>query len=428
MAIKRYMLYTDTAKASADFETRIKQRGVNTQDPPYNSVGNGVFDDTASVTLANADAVAASVSLMLPSGTFLMTAFPAPLAPPIGRGKMQSATYRLTGLFAALTIALSNWTAGTGGSNLLHNPDSNFFTGNVNSSVIAGGRGPNYTNRIVQAGANVVELAGITSGGDNYIEVLAGWIGGGAHHIAGLNDTGAGSHIAIGGGSTNTVRADYAGIFCGFNNSCYGIKAVICGGDSNRIGVTADQTLSRGSYIGAGVSNTIDGIHGWIPSGNLCKVQKDYGGAYGMGAVANYRGEIAHASYFKVFAGDRQYSDMALQRQTTDGVATQLVGDPTAAASIAVGANTHLTIFAIVQGVRTDVLGSVAHYWVTGNVSNIGGALAIKAQATTTLQEDVAGYNADLQVSGGNVMVRGTGAAAHTVEWFARVFYTQVRI
>jgi hypothetical protein len=96
--------------------------------------------------------------------------------------------------------------------------------------------------------------------------------------------------------------------------------------------------------------------------------------------------------------------------QTTDATVTNLLAIPTASS------NGYL-ITCDVGGYSTA--NTFGGYIIRVSARNVAGTLTIVGSATTTVGEDVAGWDVTAIVSGTNIVIQVTGAAATTIRWHA---------
>jgi hypothetical protein len=114
-------------------------------------------------------------------------------------------------------------------------------------------------------GANS-ELSVIGGGYDNTIGTTASatTIAGGAHHVV----ANSASHAAILGGAYQTVNASYGASIAGTLNTVDSSFSVVCGGQSNIAGDTAQDAIdTRSAFVGAGASNASLGLRSAIVGG-----------------------------------------------------------------------------------------------------------------------------------------------------------------
>ena len=323
-----------------------------------------------------------------------------------------------------LEVLEGNWTAEQGGRVYFFNPDSVDIQSTLkNSIVVLGGRGD--TGYRVTVGPNA-ELAFHGGGGDTLLDHLAGTICGGAHHIMTKNNIGEGSHGFIGGGSFQEVYGDYCFIGGGTLNKNHAIKATIVGGDSNRIGVITDQQVGRNSFVGGGYLNTVDGKYAWVPSGQLCKAQKDYSSAWGFSSTSNLYGTMANSSGSFTTAGDNNTLRGKLRRTTTNTTATQLLLDGSSQ-TLTMGSNSLWTGRVLISAYRTDAAETASYSLTFSAVADGAAVVTIKSSSLTVLHEDNAAYNVDVIASASTVQIRAIGVASSNIRWSASFEIDEVR-
>jgi len=103
---------------------------------------------------------------------------------------------------------------------------------------------------------------------------------------------------------------------------------------------------------------------------------------------------------------------------TTDATQTTI-------ATMPVPTDTMMSLQAAVKGMRTGgssgSVGDAASYGIHAGVINTGGTARIVGQNSTLNAEDQAAWGATFTASGGNVLLRVTGAVNNTIAWFATV-------
>lgn len=261
--------------------------------------------------------------------------------------------------------------------------------------------GDGYRNRL----GSTTNLSAIF-GGDNDFDALAVFNMG--HHNAADVADGV-SHAWMFGTYLNNGGA--YGINMGTENDNWSHKSAILSGQSHRIGTQGAPSDGRNSVVVGGYQCTIDGDYA-LAFGYGTKATADYSQATGYGSVANTAGERVFSSTTSGTAGARQVGKYHLSRDISGGVATQLLSAGSARAAI--GSKSTLTISAYINAARTDVEGETASYRLDAQVSNMGGTLAVKSQSLTVIHEDVAGWNADIIVSGSTWQIRFQGVASQT--------------
>ena len=131
-------------------------------------------------------------------------------------------------------------------------------------------------------------------------------------------------------------------------------------------------------------------------------------------------------------AGDAQASTVMLTKQTTDATTTSLLpGNSVGGANagiLLIPADTAWAFSCLIIGRATtsDVNGA---YQITGLAKNNGGTVALVGTPTvTTIAEDTLAstWNASVTVSGGNLLIQVTGAAATTIRWVGRFETSEV--
>lgn len=294
-------------------------------------------------------------------------------------------------------------------------------------NIVGGPRNPNisggvgYRNRL--GGTTVLS---VILGGDNDIDALAAFNIG--HHNAADVTDGASHPIMIG---TYLNAGEAYGIAMGTENDNWARNAAIIGGRDHRIGTQGGGADARNSFIGGGATNTIDGQYAGIIGGQLCKATQDYSYAGGYGAVANTAGERVFSSVLSGTNGFRQISEYHVSRDISGTVATQLL--TAGAVRTAIGAKSTVSLQAQINAARTDVEGETGAWVLNAQLSNMGGTWAVKSQSVTTVHADVAtgggrvAWVVDVIATGGTWQVRFKGENAMTfiVDAYVREIMTR---
>lgn len=341
----------------------------------------------------------------------------------------------------------------------------NYIEPSVLGAAIIQGRDGYYSYLTADSGV------GCSTGGDNYIDQLAGMAYG--YHIDLVKDTnGLGSHGAAFGGSWKRLRGDYSGSFAGTQHVVSGQNAVVIGGNQHSLGSETDALLSRRSSIVGGQLCVLNGINSFIYSSDQSTMTGDNGGVLGgtlhtnaatqsviTGGNTNEHTSAAVRSvtlagqrnkttaFMAVTSGSDCLNDVDYSYTQANGkfanqgdcqthhvVARRLgaAGSTTVDITAQGGGgapylytprpNSIMTFDFNVNCARTDVVGQTASFNVRGSVTNIGGTLTIKAQTTTVDHRDDAAYNCVLALAGGStaVVLRATvPSTSHVTRWNA---------
>ncbi|WP_448191261.1 hypothetical protein [Azospirillum sp. sgz301742] len=204
----------------------------------------------------------------------------------------------------------------------------------------------------------------------------------------------AGNNVAIGGFLTGTN---------GQNLSIQGDAGavVIGGGTTTSLLVTGTDLLLDPSY-----ALSVDGVNADLtlrPAGTGKVVLDGPVQVKGKFTVANTAGTISR-------------DVRILSATTTTGSLTALTG-----ATLAIATNTVVDFEIRVKGHRSDVFGEVAKYKLSFTVKNASGSLTIGPILKTIVQEDDSTWDADVAVSGTNIVINVTGASGKTIQWVAVV-------
>lgn len=330
----------------------------------------------------------------------------------------------------------------------------------------------NDEGAIVAVGSNVGALG--SARGTNAVDLqvaraAAGQVASGARSFigGGQNNTAAGTECAVGGGEDNTAGAvgqNHSVVAGGSGNAATGQEAFVGGGQDNIASNTQSSVVGgdtnlcdaaegfvgggRGNiehgpdgaivagvanviqvgtangFIGAGLSNDINGDYSAICGGELNATSADYTSiAGGRHAVADKFGQRAYGAGFFASVGDCQQSDLIWRITTTNATITEAFLDGVSLrATIAAG---RTVAFDILVSARSSA-GVSAAWTVRGAINNNGGTTAlVSAVATPTVIAD--GTGATWGVAGGVTVdadngadalrVRVTGALATTIRW-----------
>ncbi len=237
-------------------------------------------------------------------------------------------------------------------------------------------------------------------------------------------------------------------MICGGNfNSASGSFAVIVGGggNTNYDSFLGNSASGFASFIGAGYKNTVTGNYSVIVGGetntangltstigggklNIVSSGADYSTiSGGIEAQANNYGQVVNASGKFTVAGDAQTSVFVLRNQTTAAAATSLFLNGSTL-RIAIPTNGAMTFKVTIIGKITGQTATVGGWEIIGSISNNGAgtAVIIGANITRTLNTPAGWGVPTVGVSGQNMDIQVTGAAATTIDWVARVETVEV--
>ena len=244
--------------------------------------------------------------------------------------------------------------------------------------------------------------------------------GDGAIAIGENTDATGANSIAIGGEVSDAASADATGveaIAIGVNSLADADDAIALGAsssaggtDSIAIGQGTDATGANCIAIGGNTNDT--------DSADCSAVDSV---AIGQHVIADDIGEFAFASGEFSTQSDAHTSVFVLRNQTTDNTQTELFSDGSAG-DISVPSSCTVSFRINVVGRQTNATAG-AGYLVVGVIDNNAGTTALVGSvATTTVGEDVAGWDvtvtADDTNDGINVLV--DGAVGDSVNWVAR--------
>jgi Pectate lyase superfamily protein len=233
----------------------------------------------------------------------------------------------------------------------------------------------------------------------------------------GLRNTASGPTTTVSGGQSNSASATWATVGGGQSNTASGSTASVGGGQSN-------AASANWATVGGGQSNTASGIQSWIPGG----LSADTRNAYGKGAWAS--GTIGAA-------GDAQAGEQVLRRQGADATAIRLTADNTApgnanTANLPNNGTYLVRLMAIARqtGGTAGTVGDSAAWEVAALVRRganaastvlVGGGGALVAPAFSDAGAAAWRLSVAADTTAGGLAVLGTGEAAKTVNWVARI-------
>lgn len=332
---------------------------------------------------------------------------------------------------------------GGGGYHYIHNGDDGAIIGGyVNSiagSVAVGGTNAyQYSGHYSFIGSGAFNAVNATQscivgGANNRVDLPLSTIGGGSTNI--ITQTNFGTTLlsggTISGGINNEIRqSSSACVNGGYGNQIgqsslandWGSYCVIGGGLNNLVGTTA---YSWGAAVLSGWNNQAQNLYATVVGGQNNRAMKQYTTAIGNEANANIDGAFTQASAKFLNIGDAQSSVLVIKAQTTSATATALTS---LGAALAVPSDTAWAFRCLIvaRATASDTNGA---YQVTGLVKNNAGTAALVGTPTvTTIAEDAsaAAWDVTVAASGANLEIRGTGAAATTINWVGRLELTEV--
>lgn len=200
-----------------------------------------------------------------------------------------------------------------------------------------------------------------------------------------------------------------------------GLQAVVVGGENNTASGSYSTCCGGTNAIASGISSTCVGGASNTASGEASL-------ATGALAMADKRGQHAHASWFFAARGDGQTSVLCAIRTTTDGTANIelfLDGD-VASQRCTIATDTTWGFKISLTARRTDANGESAKYEFSGCIDNNAGTVALVGAVTkTVIAEDTAAWDADVvaddTVGNKSLKIQVTGEAAKNIRWVARI-------
>lgn len=332
---------------------------------------------------------------------------------------------------------------GGGGYHYIHNGDDGVINGGYGNSIagsvaVGGTNAYSYSGHFSFVGAGVYNAVNATQscivgGASNKVDLPLSTVGGGTNNI--ITQTNFGTTLlsggTIAGGLNNETRQSSAAFIGGGDGNKigqstlandWGSYCVIGGGLNNLVGTTA---YSWGAAVLSGWNNQSQALYATVVGGQNNRAMKQYTTAIGNEANANIDGAFTQASTKFLNIGDAQSSVLVIKVQTTSATATALTS---MGAALAVPSDTAWAFRCLIvaRATASDTNGA---YQVTGLVKNNTGTAALVGTPTvTTIAEDAgaAAWDVTVAVSGANLEIRGTGAAATTINWVGRLELSEV--
>lgn len=302
----------------------------------------------------------------------------------------------------------------TSGSNVVIGPITQLTgTGTEQAVVIGSNAATAATNSVV-----IGRDASITSGGTASVSIgrasdANGLQGVAVGMLANANNT---SSVAIGYSSNATgTRAISIGdsTASGTDSVAFGVNGSASGQNSFGIfsATTAQDTFGFKSGTVSKAFNYHFGSNSYAPAANTFSIgQGDGGGDY----TGSDPGSVGLSLIYA---------------ETTDATQTTMVSSDLSASDKWLLGTTHAAQFRImVMGNEKGTSGSNACYEITGMIRNDGGTTTAYGVTTTTIYEDVAGWDVTAEADNTNdaLVVKVTGAAATNISWNGRIDYNYV--
>lgn len=271
----------------------------------------------------------------------------------------------------------------------------------------------------------------------------------------GSNNAATGNQCTIGGGSSNVAASTSGTVAGGSSNAANGGYQFVGGGLSNTLsgsftygaisGGQSNMVNASHGFVGGGASNTVSASHGVIGGGQSNTASGAYAaviGGHGNVAGGNYSvtsgqyatargiaGVVAHAAWtLGVVAGDTQYATYNLCRLTTGSTITELTATAAtgSASNRIVLPNNSAYCFSGIVIARSST-GDVKSWRIEGTIKRGANAAATAIVGTVlSVSDNDAGAAAwaltvDADTTNGTLRLQGTGAAATTIRWNARI-------
>lgn len=195
-------------------------------------------------------------------------------------------------------------------------------------------------------------------------------------------------------------------------------------------GAAVHVAAGNGSVIAGGTANLADGSASWIPGGTRATTRATYGrGAWSSGTFGTQPAS----------AGDAQAGEAVLRARTIDATATRLTSDAAAAAagnSLPLPNNGAYLVRLLVIARQTTAAGAAAGWETTvllkrGNVVTATIALGGGTDLVPTFNDAGAAtwrLSVGADAVNGGIAVTGTGEAAKTINWVARVLSVETSV
>lgn len=308
----------------------------------------------------------------------------------------------------------ANSTIGGGQANTASNTNSTVGGGTGNSATgIASAIGGGATN--VSSGT----AASVGGGTTNTASATSAHVGGGENNTANTtNSTVAGGSTNVAGNGGGNTRATVGG---GFGNIASGLESTVAGGSTNTASA-ANSTVGGGeTNTASGADATISGGDSNVASGNYSKIPG------GLAAVADKHGQLSHAAGSFTTAGDAQVMEFIFRNTITDATPTELFLDGASLRAV-LPANSSW-IFSILMVARRST-GTTSIYKSEGQISNVGGTVAVAGVTTTELNDGIGlpatPFVVDADDPNDALRLMITGVAANTIRLVAHARIVQV--
>lgn len=326
----------------------------------------------------------------------------------------------LTEAIAKLDSAIVDGTSYSAGGVLYANASddlevdiSNFHWDYTNKRLGIGTSAPGTT---LDVRGRITHNAGVVSYGGNARGTNAN-----DFQITRLNATevASGTRSFIAGGQNNTASG--SGAFShGFGNVSSGAYATTFGEDND---VSGDKSFATGSgHVVAGDDAAAVG------SFNVASA--DWSTVIGSGAIAQLKGEFAHANGVFASTGDAQRSEI-LVRGTTNNATPQNLFIDGAAGTLPIVLQNNSTVGVVVSLAARDGAGNSNFYVLEGLFKRDANAASTTLVGSVTkriIAEEIAAGDADLvaDTTNGALAVQVTGTISATIKWVASVRMTRV--
>lgn len=276
--------------------------------------------------------------------------------------------------------------------------------------------------------------------------------GAGSAVVAGNTNQTSGAYNFIGAGQNNSSGSNYSGIVAGDGNTTSADNAFVGAGDSNTasgarssvVGGNQNSALGADSFIGGGSGNTAQGLYASVAGGRDNFATGDDSHAIGRSIVISHNGAViigdgsataksSSANNEVTLFGSGNIRMMTnggkLQRRLSSSsncygeniqgvqTTTNAVAQTVTIATIPSGASLTVTVKAFNGKRSTNADLKSLDY--KGVFTNNGGVVALTgAHVNNTVNTaGAAAWNAAVSISGTNIQINFTGAAATTIRW-----------
>lgn len=222
--------------------------------------------------------------------------------------------------------------------------------------------------------------------------------------------------------ATKVASGNYSVVLGGKNNTASTSYTITLGGFGN---------ASSASYAMAlgGKANTVSGLYATVINGNASTASGFFSIASGQQAVADKRGQCAHASGRFAASGDAQTSLLVVRNSTTTNAQTELFIEGSST-RVTIANDTTWAFQCLIVARRTDANDESAGYLIQGVIDRNAAAnttALVGSVTVTVLAEDTAGWDAtaEADATNGALVLKVTGENSKTIRWVGRLVLTE---